>query len=308
MNSLRSIVTATDLSAPSRHATSRAAMLAKASGASMTLMHAVDSAAFDDLRRWLGVGDETSGKVEQDARRQLQEVATEVSKRHGIDIRTHLTVGHPVDQITRHGDELDADLLVTGTRGAGFFRGVLVGSTAERVAKRSSRPVLLVRQLPRAPYRRILVPVDFSEWSRASIDLARQLAPRATLVLMHALEMPYEGKLRFAGVADDVVMRYRNEARREAQQRLRELATEAGLRMNQIQMITPDGADPWMLIVQQEQEHDCDLVVIGRQGRHALDELLLGSTTRMVISEGASDTLVSSPHPGRAHRSGMAGR
>lgn len=308
MNSLRSIVTATDLSAPSRHAASRAAMLAKSSGASMTLMHTVGSAAFDDLRRWLGVGDETSGKVDQDARRQLQEVATEVSKRHSIDVRTHLTVGHPVDQITRHADELDADLIVTGTRGAGFFRGVLVGSTAERVARRSSRPVLLVRQLPRAPYRRILIPVDFSEWSLASIDLARQLAPKATLVLMHALELPYEGKLRLAGVADDVVMRYRNEARREAQQRLRALATEAGLRMNQTQMITPDGADPWMLIVQQEQEQDCDLIVIGRQGRHALDELLLGSTARMVISEGASDTLVSSTPPGSAHRSGMAGR
>lgn len=294
MNNAGSIVAATDFSAPSRHAASRAAMLAKASGASMTLMHTVGSAAFDDLRRWLGAGDEAGGQVAQYATRQLQEEAAEVSKRHGIDVRTHLTEGHSVDQITRHADEQDADLIVTGTRGAGFFRGVLVGSTAERVARRSSRPVLLVRQLPRTAYRRILIPVDFSDWSRASIDLARQLAPKATLVLMHALELPYEGKLRLAGVADDVVVRYRNEARREAQQRLRALATEAGLRMNQTQMITPDGADPWMLILQQEQEQDCDLIVIGRQGRHALDELLLGSTARMVISEGASDTLVSS--------------
>ena len=44
---------------------------------------------------------------------------------------------------------------------------------------------------------------------------------------------------------------------------------------------------------QEEQEQDCDLVVIGRQGRHALDELLLGSTTRMVVADGAADVLIS---------------
>ena len=49
-----------------------------------------------------------------------------------------------------------------------------------------------------------------------------------------------------------------------------------------------------MLIVQEEQEQDCDLVVIGRQGRHALDEFLLGSTTRMVVADGAADVLISS--------------
>ena len=62
--------------------------------------------------------------------------------------------------------------------------------------------------------------------------------------------------------------------------------------------LAPSGADPWMLIVQDEQEHDCDLVVIGRQGRHAVDEFLLGSTTRMVISDGAADVLIASRSTG----------
>jgi nucleotide-binding universal stress UspA family protein len=37
---------------------------------------------------------------------------------------------------------------------------------------------------------------------------------------------------------------------------------------------------------------DCELIVIGRQGRHAVEELL-GSTTRMVMSECSADVLVS---------------
>ena len=87
----------------------------------------------------------------------------------------------------------------------------------------------MVRQLPHEPYRRILVPVDFSEWSRSAIELARQIAPEASLVLMHAVELPFEGKMRTAGVAEDTVMRYRDTARREAQQRLRGVAVDAGL-------------------------------------------------------------------------------
>jgi nucleotide-binding universal stress UspA family protein len=296
MSTQRSIVVATDLSAPSRHAAWRAARLAKATEASMTLMHVVGNSALDDLRRWLADDGQATGVIEADTRQRLQELAAELGRRHAIDVQTHLAVGQPVEQITRHADDVNADLLVTGTRGVGFFRGVVIGSTAERLAGRSSRPVLMARQLPHEPYRRILVPVDFSSWSLAAIDLARRLAPQATLVLMHAIEVPYEGKMRVAGVANDVVMRYRDAARREAWQRLRDLAARAGLDADQVRLTTPSGADPWMLIVQEEQEQDCDLVVIGRQGRNAFGELLLGSTARMVIAEGTADVLISTRH------------
>ncbi|NCT84653.1 MAG: universal stress protein [Comamonadaceae bacterium] len=292
MSPLRAIVSATDFSAPARHAAQRAAQLARAGGATLTLMHTVGGSALDDLRRWLADDSRAAGAVEAHARERLQALAAELGGHEGLDVGTQLSIGHPVEQLTRYADEVDAGLLVTGTRGAGFFRGVVVGSTAERMARRSGRPVLMVRQLPHEPYRRILVPVDFSDWSLAAIRLAQQVAPQALLVLMHAVEVPFEGKMRLAGVADDVIAHYRDAARQEARQRLGELATQAGLAADQVRLSTPDGAEPWMLIVQDEQEHDCDLVVIGRQGRHAIDEFLLGSTTRMVIADGAVDVLI----------------
>jgi nucleotide-binding universal stress UspA family protein len=176
---------------------------------------------------------------------------------------------------------------------------VAIGSTAERIAKRSSRPVLMVRQLPHEAYRRVLVPVDFSDWSLSAIELARQVAPQASMVLMHAVEMPYEGKMHLAGVGEHVVAQYREAARLEALQRLSDLAADAGLDASRLRLSAPGGADPWMLIAQEELEQDCDLVVIGRQGRHALDEFLLGSTTRMVVAEGTADVLICSR---RLHR------
>src|SRR4030095_10746962 len=39
----------------------------------------------------------------------------------------------------------------------------------------------------------VLVPVDFSTWSADAVMLAQRIAPGATLVLMHAVEVPFEG-------------------------------------------------------------------------------------------------------------------
>jgi nucleotide-binding universal stress UspA family protein len=296
MSTLRSILAATDLSAPSRHAAERAASLAKSAGASLVLVHAQSAGALDDLKRWLGGNEDAHAAIQADVRQRLHAMAEELARHHAINVDEHLLTGNAVKEITQYATQRKTDLLVTGTRGAGFFRGVVTGSTAERIAKCSSRPVLLVRQSPHEPYRRVLVPVDFSPWSVASIELAMQMAPDAIIVLMHAVEVPFEGKLRLSGVNESVVRRYLEEAKREARLRLRELATQMGLHAERSHLVTPDGADPWMLIVQQEQEFDCDLVVIGKHGRNAIEELLLGSTTRMVISECSADVLVSSHH------------
>jgi len=293
MSSLHSIIAATDLSAPSRHAADRAALLATAFGATLTLAHAANTAPLDDLRRWLDGSGDVESAIREESGNRLHAQATDLGKRHGIQVAEHLGWGHPVEEIVSFAQQSGAGLLVAGARGAGFLRGMITGCTAERFIRRAPCPVLLARQSPRGPYRRALVPVDFSPWSAAAIELALQVAPDAVVVLMHAVEVPFEGKLRVAGVEENVVRKYRDAARNEAQQKLRELAAQTGLGRHQFEMATPEGGDPWMLISKEEREQDCDLTVIGRQGRNAVSELLLGSTTRMVIAEGAADVLVS---------------
>ena len=293
MNIMTSIVAATDLSNLSRHALRRSAQLAADTGAGLSLVHALVSTALDDLRGWGPDGAAAATAVEAAARQQLHALALELQQTHTIPVREHVAFGHPVIAVTEYAGDSDADLIVTGTRGTGFFRGVVVGSTAERIARRASRPVLMVRQSPHGAYRRVLVPIDFSPSSIGAIDLARRIAPQATLVLMHAVELPYEGKLRLAGVSDASIVGHRDTARHDALQKLQDVAAGSGVPAEQVRVVAVAGGDPWMLIVQEEEEQDCDLVVIGKQGRHALGELLLGSTARMVIAECTSDVLLS---------------
>ncbi len=291
MNTLTSIVAATDLSGSSLHACHRAACLARVHGAALTLVHVLAQSALDDLRR---AGDAAPAQaVEDDARTRLHELAVELQQRHRARVDAQLLTGHAVTEVVSLAERLDAGLIVTGTRGAGFMRGVVVGSTAERVAKFSRRPVLMVRRSVHQPYRRVLVPVDFSPWSLQAVHLADRIAPDSTIVLMHAVEVPFERRMRSSGVSDEAIARSRSHARSEAQRRLRELAAQSGLAPERLRQATPEGEDPWMLIAQQEQVHDCDLTVMGRQGRHALEDLMLGSTTRMVLAESGTDVLLS---------------
>ena len=51
--------------------------------------------------------------------------------------------------------------------------------------------------------------------------------------------------------------------------------------------------DPTFRIIEQEQECDCDLIVVGKHGEGMLEELLLGSVTKHVLAESQGDVLVS---------------
>jgi nucleotide-binding universal stress UspA family protein len=151
----------------------------------------------------------------------------------------------------------------------------------------------MVRQSSDGAYRRVLVPVDFSRWSAPSLRIAAAVAPDAHFVLVHCVVVPFEGRLRLAGVQPRVIEKYRDDARDEAMRQLADLAAHAGLPNGRWTPLAPAGLNPWVQIVQQEQAQECDLIVVGKHGRNAAEDLLLGSTTNMVIAESNSDVLIS---------------
>ena len=194
----------------------------------------------------------------------------------------------------RTAERVDARLLVLGARGVGFLRRLVLGTTSQRLMHRTDRPLLVVRQTAHRPYRRVLVAVDFSPQSRNALMLARRVAPNAKLVILTVFQVPFEGKLRFAGVDDATIELCRQRARAEARRQLHALAHEAGLSPSQWEPCVVEG-DASRRIVEQEQSRDCDLVVLAPHGQSAAADLLLGSVTRHVLAEGNVDVLLSTP-------------
>ena len=72
------------------------------------------------------------------------EVLTEAGvKAHG-EIRNTI-FGYAAREIINDAIEVDADVIVMGSRGRGDLAGLLLGSTAHKVIHLSDRPVLVVR-------------------------------------------------------------------------------------------------------------------------------------------------------------------
>ncbi|MNC48826.1 Universal stress protein family protein [compost metagenome] len=70
-----------------------------------------------------------------------------------------------------------------------------------------------------------------------------------------------------------------------------ELVAAAGLPADAVQPVIVHG-DPSVQILDQEQLQGCELIVIGKRGQGALEELLLGSVTTHILSQARGDVLV----------------
>ena len=299
MSTSERILAATDLSAPARHAVERAFRLAAQAGGELHVLHALELDALDTLRELLGADfPPAKAALEADAQERLARLVADPARHRGIAARTRVVAGSPLAVVAREADALDAGLLVLGARGESFLRSAILGSTAARLLRKSlRRPVLVVRQPPRGDYRSVLVAVDFSPAALRAIQAARRWAPGAPLVLLHAFELPFEGKLRFAGVEEQVIGQYVRAGIQARRRQLAELAAEAGLApAGYATRVIP--GDPTQQILAMEQEYEVDLIVVRKHGRHITEELLLGSVTNRVLAEAQGDVLViTDPRP-----------
>jgi len=287
------ILAATDQSAPARHAVERACLLAAQQGSTLHVVHALELDALDALRELFGANLASArAGLEADARQRLDPVVGEAARAAGIRATARVLSGTPLAVVAREAQALNAGLVVLGARGASFLRHAVLGSTAARLLRTSGRrPVLMVRQAPRGPYRTVLVAVDFSPVSRALIEAARRWAPGASIVLMHAFELPYEALLSRAGIDAQEIARLLSSEMQRRRDRLRDLAADAGLTALDHRALVVHG-EPAQRVIALEQECDADLIVLGKHGTHLTEELLLGSITRQVLDGAQGDVLV----------------
>ncbi|MGC1307563.1 MAG: universal stress protein [Phormidesmis sp.] len=103
-----------------------------------------------------------------------------------------LREGEPKDLVGKVADEVNADLIIMGSRGLKGLRAILGNSVSQYVFQLSSRPMLLVKDdlYAIAPIKRILVAIDKSDTAKASlgiaIDLARDIEG-SEIILVHSV-------------------------------------------------------------------------------------------------------------------------
>jgi nucleotide-binding universal stress UspA family protein len=161
--------------------------------------------------------------------------------------------------------------------------------------RKTPRALLAVKHRPHGPYRRVLVPVDFSAHSRTAVETAHRWLPEAELVLLHAFELELESTLRFASIAEETIYQYRAAAREEALQAMAEFTAGLAVPATRISRVIVHGP-PSLRIVEHEESLDADLIVMGKHGQSNLEEMLLGSVTKHVLAYSSNDVLVVGGH------------
>ena len=163
---IKKILYATDLSETAVHAFYYAVSLANMYGAGMTILHVltefpgeefitnmIDTDTWQEIknRNYSEARDQLIGKRrDRAALKEVLEAFTEEAKANGEDQNFDtdevlIKRGTPAEIIVETANELSCDLIVMGTHGHSAITDVLIGSTAKRVVRQSTIPVLVIR-------------------------------------------------------------------------------------------------------------------------------------------------------------------
>lgn len=139
------------------------------------------------------------------------------------------------------------------------------------------------------PWRRVLIPTDFSTAARWAFDNAIEVAGStgAELIILH-IRMTHAsrpGELRFP--ADEAIYGYAEQYELDIlHQRARQL--DAGVRTRLLVRLAPD---PGVEIQSAARDEGADLIVIATHARHHVAHLLIGSTTLSVLNDPPAPVL-----------------
>lgn len=290
MTQFRSIVVATDFSAGAALAAARAARLCRLPGVeTVQLLHVVDAPWLGVLGRSLGMAESAREALMEEAAHALAAQVQALAREAGRSVTSRVMVGPLLDTLLEGA--AGADLLVIGAHGQHPVRAMALGSTGERMLRRRRGAMLVVRKAAGGDYRQVLAPVDFSPYGASVVRSAAAIAPQARIEVLHAFEVPFEGKLRAAGVPDDEIVRLRQQARVQAVDGIAEVIAHSGVEHARLERRIGHGYAP-RAIVDAARESGADLVVIGKHGESRTEDLLLGSVTLHILGEVRCDVLV----------------
>lgn len=206
-------------------------------------------------------------------RRDISVLKIRQAQRRGFDIGT---------VILDFSREIGAGMIVMGTHGRRGARRLLLGSVAEDVLRRSPDPVLLVREAGERTHlekiETILVPVDFSEASRAALIEAAELARviGAGLRVLHVVEIPSLPSVYGQPLVFDL-----SEITARSLAALEELVAESDLAAEAKLLALP--GHPATEIVAEATKSEAGLIVMPPHNRGHLGTLLTGRTTDQVV-------------------------
>lgn len=309
-HSIRHVVVCLDRSAVGDRVLPHAAALARAFGASLTLLHVLEpphetaeATPIDPLEWEL----QRAG-----ARRHLAAVESEHAT-VGLPVATEVLEGRPAEEIRDWVSSHDADITVLGSHGESGWTEWSLASTARKLIEGICGSVFLVpawslqEPLKRAvSYDRILVPLDGSPRAETALPAARSVARAhgAELILLHVVPSPERSCPCPREDEDyDLDTRLVERNTRAAEIYLagiRKHVEDPSVRVRTVAAVDGDVRGE---ILRRIAEDHVDLVVLSGHGRGGRAELPFGSVASFLLENATAPMLVIRESRGQvAHR------
>jgi nucleotide-binding universal stress UspA family protein len=231
---------------------------------------------------------EQGGTNLQEHRERSEALVKAAIQRLGLtasEVTTIVRQGDTKQTVLLVADEIDADLIVMGSRGLGRLQSILANSASQYVFQLSTRPMLLVRDdLYVRAINRVMVTVDGTGVGDDAIRLACELVrgiPGGSLVGVHVTRQDITPSRGGKSPADEVLGKAMQQAR------------GLGVEMKPIHRT----GDVSRTVCQLAEELKTDLLVIASQDRRPLVAKALVDLDRLLGSSVSDYIRVHAPAP-----------
>lgn len=275
---MKKVLMATDLSVRSDRALQRAAAIADEAGAELEIIHVID----ESLLEAITLQHEAAAK---DA------IARQVS---AIPFAARLRISQKVIRgldytgIIQRAEDFGADLVVLGIPRHDAPQ-LFQGTTAERVVRYGIRPVLVVKDSVRGPYRRAMVAVDVSTHAQAAIAMAARLVPGGEVHLVHASHRPFTAFLD-RDTQNQLIRDERASVTAVSNSSIQQLTAELGAVAPRFEFVLLEG-EGRSVIGEQVAALKPDFLAVGTHGRTGIAHAIIGSIAEDLLASAPVDVL-----------------
>lgn len=277
---MRHILAATDLSSGADRGIGRALLLARETGARVTVLHVVDVALPQDAI------DERCDETEKRLRAQL------ASLPGGPDVSADIAAvpGEGMLEVLRQAERRGADLIVVGAHHAGVPLDLFRGTSGGRLV-RGGIPVLLAREHPTAPYRSAVAAVEPSGASETALAFALEWLHDAQVHVVHAYEIPFAGLRSGAAPAAEAQRTHQEALDAIIDRVVTPLRASLGQRNVTLSHRVRRG-EVIQALRREVKRQEAQLLVVGTHARRGLAHAVLGSVAEDLLRQPPCDLLV----------------
>ncbi|SNZ14011.1 universal stress protein [Hydrogenobacter hydrogenophilus] len=266
-------------------------ILAQAHSAKVALLHVVSPVLYLPYPESFGMSvidlellSDLEKRKEEEAKERLSGLADFLKP---IPVELMIDMGDPAELILEK--EQSFDLIIMASHRKSLIEKILVGSTAEKVARYTKKPLLVLKGREVENFKKVVIAHDLSKYADLAFEFAIKLLkpfnPQTTILhVEETIELPV-----VANIKDVISERYREEKIKYLES-LKEKARAEGF-TTQVKVI--EGKNPADAVLEYLKNNtDVDLIVMGNRGLSTLQRVLLGSTSSEVLKKAELPVLI----------------